>query len=158
MFPTVGPGEIIVILVLALLFFGPKKLPDIGKSIGNAMREFRKASSDFMDAVNNPHDEQDYTPPPVKNIDDTSMSALATGSETSEQPYGSDFYTPDPLVYADAAPYVTEDSRPWSEGESTIEPANQVVYDTHRDDSTPDLGEASAVAPANTVAVSEGKA
>ncbi|MDO8588736.1 MAG: twin-arginine translocase TatA/TatE family subunit [Armatimonadota bacterium] len=46
-----GPGELITILVLALLIFGPKKLPEIGRSLGSAMRDLRRASNDFMSAV-----------------------------------------------------------------------------------------------------------
>jgi TatA/E family protein of Tat protein translocase len=47
MFGTLGGQEIIFILVLALIVFGPRKLPEIGKSIGRMMAEFRKASNDF---------------------------------------------------------------------------------------------------------------
>jgi sec-independent protein translocase protein TatB len=47
MFGTLGGQEILFILVLALIVFGPKKLPEIGKSIGRMMNEFRKASNDF---------------------------------------------------------------------------------------------------------------
>jgi TatA/E family protein of Tat protein translocase len=42
-----GWQEMMVIFVLALLIFGPKKLPELGKTIGKAMTEFRRASSDF---------------------------------------------------------------------------------------------------------------
>ena len=41
---SVGPLEIIIVLVLALLVFGPKGLPQAGRSLGQAMREFRKAT------------------------------------------------------------------------------------------------------------------
>ena len=40
-----GPGEIVVIVVVALLIFGPKKLPEMGKAIGNAITEFKKGIS-----------------------------------------------------------------------------------------------------------------
>lgn len=39
--------HIVIVLVIALLLFGPNKLPEIGKSLGRAMREFRKASREF---------------------------------------------------------------------------------------------------------------
>jgi sec-independent protein translocase protein TatA len=42
-----GLPEIVVILVVALLVFGPKKLPEIGKSMGKALRGFQDASRDF---------------------------------------------------------------------------------------------------------------
>jgi len=41
---NIGPMEIVVVLVLALLVFGPKRLPQAGRSLGQAMREFRKAT------------------------------------------------------------------------------------------------------------------
>ncbi|MDO8629836.1 MAG: twin-arginine translocase TatA/TatE family subunit [Phycisphaerales bacterium] len=54
-----GPAELVIILALALLIFGPKKLPVIGRSIGSAMRELRRASNDFMSAVENDEAEED---------------------------------------------------------------------------------------------------
>jgi sec-independent protein translocase protein TatA len=41
---NIGPAEIVVILVLALLVFGPKRLPEMGRSLGRTVREFRKAT------------------------------------------------------------------------------------------------------------------
>lgn len=46
-----GLPELIVIFVIALVVFGPKKLPDLGKSIGRAMGEFKKAQQEFHDSV-----------------------------------------------------------------------------------------------------------
>ena len=43
MFPNVGPLELIVILVIALIVLGPKKLPEVGRSIGKGMREFKES-------------------------------------------------------------------------------------------------------------------
>ena len=43
MLPGIGPMELIVLLVIALLIFGPKKLPDLGRSLGSGMREFKKS-------------------------------------------------------------------------------------------------------------------
>jgi sec-independent protein translocase protein TatA len=39
--PNVGPMELIVILAIALIVLGPKKLPEVGKSLGKGMREFK---------------------------------------------------------------------------------------------------------------------
>ena len=44
---NLGPSEILVILVIALIVFGPRKLPELGKSLGSAMAQFRRASDDF---------------------------------------------------------------------------------------------------------------
>ena len=43
---SLGPTELIIILGIALLLFGAKKLPEIGSSLGNAIKEFRKTQSD----------------------------------------------------------------------------------------------------------------
>jgi sec-independent protein translocase protein TatA len=39
--PNIGAGEIIIVLVIVLLIFGPKRLPDLGRSLGRGMREFK---------------------------------------------------------------------------------------------------------------------
>lgn len=49
--PNIGPGELILILVIVLVIFGPGKLPDIGSAIGKGVREFRKASNDLEDSL-----------------------------------------------------------------------------------------------------------
>jgi sec-independent protein translocase protein TatA len=46
-----GAGEIVIILVLALLFFGPSKLPQLGSSLGEALRSFKKGLSAIRDEV-----------------------------------------------------------------------------------------------------------
>jgi sec-independent protein translocase protein TatA len=46
---NVGPFELIIILVLALIVFGPKRLPEIGRSVGRGLKEFRRASNDLRD-------------------------------------------------------------------------------------------------------------
>ena len=46
MFGSVGMPELIVIFVIALLVFGPRRLPDVGKSIGEAIRGFKKAMNE----------------------------------------------------------------------------------------------------------------
>ena len=42
---NVGPLELVIVLVIALIILGPKRLPEVGKSIGNGMREFKDAIS-----------------------------------------------------------------------------------------------------------------
>jgi TatA/E family protein of Tat protein translocase len=51
MFGTLGGPELFLILVVALIVFGPRKLPDIGKSLGRMMNEFRKASNEFKQTL-----------------------------------------------------------------------------------------------------------
>jgi len=47
MFGSLGGAEIALILVLALLLFGPRKLPQIGRTLGKSLSEFRRATHDF---------------------------------------------------------------------------------------------------------------
>ena len=47
MFGTLGGPEIFLILVIALIVFGPRRLPEIGKTMGRMLAEFRKASNEF---------------------------------------------------------------------------------------------------------------
>jgi len=51
MFGTLGGPELFLILVIALIVFGPKKLPEIGKNMGRMIGEFRRASQDFQRTI-----------------------------------------------------------------------------------------------------------
>ena len=51
MFGNIGFPELLFILVIALLVFGPKKLPEVGKSIGKAVREFRRTSDEIKSRI-----------------------------------------------------------------------------------------------------------
>ena len=57
--PNIGPGELILILVIALVIIGPGRLPDVGAALGKSIREFRKASTDMAEATR-----IDVSPPP----------------------------------------------------------------------------------------------
>ena len=48
--PNIGPGELILILAVILVVFGPGKLPEIGAAVGRSFREFRKATSEAVDS------------------------------------------------------------------------------------------------------------
>ena len=47
----IGMPEMILILAIALIVIGPKKLPDLAKSLGRAMREFKRATSEFKESI-----------------------------------------------------------------------------------------------------------
>jgi TatA/E family protein of Tat protein translocase len=49
MFGSIGLPELLLILAIALLVFGPKKLPEVGRSLGKAMREFKKSTDEIKD-------------------------------------------------------------------------------------------------------------
>jgi sec-independent protein translocase protein TatA len=47
----IGMQELIIILILALIIFGPGKLPDVGRAVGKSISEFKKASKEITDEV-----------------------------------------------------------------------------------------------------------
>jgi TatA/E family protein of Tat protein translocase len=51
MFGSLGLPELVLIFVVALLLFGPRKLPEIGRTVGKALGEFRRASNDLRRTV-----------------------------------------------------------------------------------------------------------
>lgn len=63
MVPSLGPWEIFIILIVALLVFGPKKLPDIGKSLGKGLREFKKASRELTSTLESSYNDEEPEPP-----------------------------------------------------------------------------------------------
>ena len=55
----VGLPEVTVILVLALLIFGPKKLPELGKQLGKTLKSLKKASNEFQNEIDKVMNEED---------------------------------------------------------------------------------------------------
>ena len=68
--------DMAIIFVVALIIFGPKKLPEIGKQVGQAMREFRKIADEFTGAANSVRDEVESVYKPV-------LTSAATSHDTS---------------------------------------------------------------------------
>jgi sec-independent protein translocase protein TatA len=52
---SIGPMELIIVLVIALIVLGPKKLPEVGRSVGKGMREFK----DSLNGINDDDDDED---------------------------------------------------------------------------------------------------
>jgi len=52
MFSNIGPMELVIVLVIALIVLGPKRLPEVGRSLGRGMREFK-------DSLSGDHDEDE---------------------------------------------------------------------------------------------------
>jgi TatA/E family protein of Tat protein translocase len=58
MFGKIGMPELILILAIALIIFGPRKLPEIGRSIGKGLREFRQATSEVQKSISLDEEEE----------------------------------------------------------------------------------------------------
>jgi len=80
MFGSLGFSEVMMILIIGLIIFGPKKLPEIGRSLGNAIREFRRASNDIMNTLSL---ENDYNTTTRRSYSD--YSSYSEPSSYTEQ-------------------------------------------------------------------------
>jgi sec-independent protein translocase protein TatA len=63
MIPSVGPLELIIVLVIALIVLGPKKLPEVGRSVGRGMREFKGALTGESSGSRNDRDFDEFDDP-----------------------------------------------------------------------------------------------
>jgi sec-independent protein translocase protein TatA len=80
MFGNLGFGEIIGILVICLLLFGSRRLPEIGASFGKGIREFKRSLSDAGDAISSGGDNSSSTPP-SRQIDQRTGPTPPSGGE-----------------------------------------------------------------------------
>jgi sec-independent protein translocase protein TatA len=59
-----GGGEMMVVIVVALILFGSKRIPEFAKGLGQAMKEFKKASNDVSNEIHNAMNQESTPPPP----------------------------------------------------------------------------------------------
>lgn len=85
---NLGVPELIFILVLALLIFGPKRLPEIGRTLGKGMAEFRKASNELKRSIETEMSEvESAVRPPVTRLPQRPPAGTAAiGHELAETP------------------------------------------------------------------------
>ena len=81
---NIGAGEILMIAVLALLIFGPKRLPEIGRQAARAMREFRRAANELTSELKSGLDEGSSSSSNSKP-GQTNDKAASTPTEPREQ-------------------------------------------------------------------------
>ena len=83
MFGSIGMPELIIIMVIALIIFGPRKLPELGKSLGRSINEFKRASTDLQNTLEQEIklEEQKETQAKARdNVADASASSEAGGT------------------------------------------------------------------------------
>jgi TatA/E family protein of Tat protein translocase len=85
MFGSIGMQELIIIFVIALIIFGPRKLPELGKSLGRSISEFKRASNDLRNTLEEEIrvDDQRQTKTAA-----TAGGPVATDSQTPADPDG----------------------------------------------------------------------
>lgn len=84
---NIGPLELIIVLVIALLVLGPGKLPEVGSALGKSIREFRKAATDIQDStrLDAPQSQQQQPPAAAPTVPVPPASPTAP---SSVQPVG----------------------------------------------------------------------
>ncbi len=82
---NLGGSEIILILALVLILFGAKKLPELAKGLGTGIKEFKKATREVTDEIQNSSSDHYAPPPPRKQqLESTVAQTPAEGSEPAQ--------------------------------------------------------------------------
>src|SRR5205085_8766159 len=81
MFGTLGLPELLLIFIVALIVFGPRRLPEIGRTLGKALGEFKKATDDFKSTI-----EREVHVDEMKQLASTRVSVIDTVSRTEPAP------------------------------------------------------------------------
>src|SRR5262245_654808 len=82
MFGSIGGPELVVIFIVALLIFGPRKLPELGRMLGKGMSEFRRAANDLKDSLETEVAREQPARRELKAV--TAPASVATSSGSSE--------------------------------------------------------------------------
>ena len=135
---TVGVQEMIVIFVIALVLFGPKKLPELGKTIGKAITEFRRASSDLKASFEREMHALERETESLKDIANTSDQEIRSHTAYEYQPYDEMGYPVESYHPTLNAPTTVSASEvPGAESQGTTETAS---YYEHAPEVTPAEG------------------
>jgi len=86
MFGSIGGTELMVIMVIALLVFGPRKLPELGRSLGKGLGEFKRASNDLKRSLEDEITAEERRGPANQISTPVSPSTAPPASEPVEEP------------------------------------------------------------------------
>ncbi len=154
-----GVPELIFIFVLALLIFGPKKLPQLGKTFGKSMAEFRRASNDLRSTFQREMDAIDRENQEVKDVAQEVKKDFDTSTYFEDNDDDSYDYDDSPYPEKSSASSSTDDSAKSSDNKTTQTagaPANGADTATSAaGDGTPPEGEISS--PTKSAAAAEVK-
>jgi TatA/E family protein of Tat protein translocase len=125
---TLGWQETVAIFVLALLLFGPKKLPELGRTIGKALTEFRRASNELKSTFDRQMKELEQETAPIKEAVAEYQYDTYNYGDSSGTPYDhsyeageSDFAASHPSIAGASAPLGAEST-------SSVSPEGTVAY------------------------------
>ena len=92
MFGSIGMPELVIIFVIALIIFGPRKLPELGKSLGKSLAEFKRASNELKSTLEEEIriEEQQRSTETAKTSAPVAATATTTPAPTSEAVPSSD--------------------------------------------------------------------
>ena len=83
---NVGSGELLVILLLALIVLGPEKLPDAARKVGNVVAELRRMSQGFQDEVRRAMDDAGTAQPPSAPTEPSAAAEAAQATPPALEP------------------------------------------------------------------------
>ena len=128
----IGPLELGVVLIVALLVMGPKKLPELARTLGKGLAEFRRATNDLKQSIDFEMEEHKIEPPagpnqagsphlaPKADSELDKAEKFADSASPHEQP-GADPNEPVPVATDAATPSVTEDAAPKRDREPSVD-------------------------------------
>jgi len=143
---SLGWQEIMAIFILALILFGPKKLPELGRTLGKAITEFRRASSELRSSFDREMKNLEQETAPIKQAAseypyDTYNYDYSSGSnyDHSAGAEGSEFTASHPQLASASAPQGAESTT------SSVTPEGTVAYGSKTEAVNGSAGQAAAV-------------
>ena len=113
----IGAPELVLILIVGLIVFGPGKLPEMGRTLGKGLREFRKASNALTTAINT-------DPPPAPPAQNTAAQPQPAAAPTAQQAA--------PVAAEPAAPATAQQSAPAPAATSPTAETAAAAVEAHR--------------------------
>jgi sec-independent protein translocase protein TatA len=124
---SLGVPEIAFIFILALLIFGPKRLPELGRTVGKGLSEFRKASNDLKRTINSELALEETPAPPqqlTRRVPTGTIAApLGRVVGPREAPAETPAETPEAVADADDAPSDDAQTAPAAQPERPADPS-----------------------------------
>ena len=100
---NIGPQELILVLIIALVVVGPQRLPELGRAVGKALREFRKIQDDVKDSIKF---DMDLDAEPMVTPKTTRHPSEPTGSTEPDESVDDDVPDPGTAITTTATPEI----------------------------------------------------